>query len=70
MPSDQGNVFIAISARGLNPGLRIVSRQTERGVEDKLKRSGADVAVDPGFIGGLRMASEMIRPAAVGFLDS
>lgn len=70
LPSDQGNVFIAISARGLNPGLRIVSRQTERGVEDKLKRSGADVAVDPGFIGGLRMASEMIRPAAVGFLDS
>lgn len=70
LPTDPGNVFVAITARGLNPGLRIVSRQQERGVEAKLKRSGADVAVDPGFIGGLRMASEMIRPAAVGFLDS
>lgn len=70
LPTDPGNVFVAITARGLNPALRIVSRQQERGVEDKLRRSGADVAVDPGLIGGLRMASEMIRPAAVGFLDS
>lgn len=70
LPTDPGNVFVAITARGLNAGLRIVSRQQERGVEGKLKRSGADVAVDPGLIGGLRMASEMIRPAAVGFLDS
>ena len=70
LPSDQGNVFVSISARGMNPSLRIVSRQRERGVEAKLKRSGSDAAVDPGFIGGLRMASEMIRPAAVGFLDS
>ncbi len=70
LPTDPGNVFVAITARGLNPALRIVSRQQERGVEGKLKRSGADVAVDPGLIGGLRMASEMIRPAAVGFLDS
>lgn len=70
LPTDPGNVFVAITARGLNAGLRIVSRQQERGAEGKLKRSGADVAVDPGLIGGLRMASEMIRPAAVGFLDS
>ncbi|MBI4346518.1 MAG: potassium channel protein [Elusimicrobia bacterium] len=70
LPTDPANVFVAISARGLNPNLRIVSRQQEKGVEGKLKRSGADVAVDPGLIGGLRMASEMIRPAAVGFLDS
>ncbi|MBI5202229.1 MAG: potassium channel protein [Elusimicrobia bacterium] len=70
LPTDPGNVFVAITARGLKADLRIVSRQQERGVEGKLKRSGADVAVDPGLIGGLRMASEMIRPAAVGFLDS
>lgn len=70
LPTDPENVFVAISAKGLNPGLRIIMRQTEAGVAEKLKRSGADVVVDPGFIGGLRMASEMIRPAAVGFLDS
>lgn len=70
LPTDPANVFVTITARGLNASLRIVSRQQEKGVEGKLKRSGADVAVDPGLIGGLRMASEMIRPAAVGFLDS
>ncbi|MBI4422396.1 MAG: potassium channel protein [Elusimicrobia bacterium] len=70
LPTDPGNVFVSITARGLNASLRIVARQQEKGVEAKLKRSGADVAVDPGLIGGLRMASEMIRPAAVGFLDS
>ena len=69
-PTDPDNVFVTISARVLNPDLRIVSRQVARGVAEKLKRSGANVAVDPGSIGGLRMASEMIRPAAVGFLDS
>ena len=40
------------------------------GVRDKLLRSGADGVVDPEFIGGLRLASEMIRPVTVGFLDS
>lgn len=70
LPDDPGNVFVTISAKGLNPGLRVVCRQDESGAANKLKRSGADVAIDPGFIGGLRMASEMIRPAAVGFMDS
>jgi voltage-gated potassium channel len=39
-------------------------------VREKLLRSGADGVVDPEFIGGLRLASEMIRPMTVGFLDS
>ena len=70
MPTDPDNVFVTISAKGLNPNLRIVSKQQEAGVVEKLKRSGADVVVNPAHIGGLRMASEMVRPAAVGFMDS
>ncbi|MFA6317340.1 MAG: NAD-binding protein [Elusimicrobiota bacterium] len=70
LATDQDNAFVALSAKGLNPGLRVVSRQKELGVREKLFRSGADNVVNSSYIGGLRMASEMIRPATVGFLDS
>ncbi|MEK7656696.1 MAG: NAD-binding protein [Elusimicrobiota bacterium] len=69
LADDRDNVFAVISARGLNPMLRIVSELHDDSVRDKLQRSGADAVVSSGFIGGLRMASEMIRPAAVGFMD-
>lgn len=70
LPTDQDNAFVALSAKGLNPAVRVVCCQKELGVREKLFRSGADHVVNPEFIGGLRMASEMIRPAATGFLDS
>lgn len=70
LSTDQNNAFVALSAKGLNPHVRVVSAQKELGVREKLVRSGADNVVNPEFIGGLRMASEMIRPAATGFLDS
>ncbi|MFA6003957.1 MAG: potassium channel protein [Elusimicrobiota bacterium] len=70
LATDQDNAFVALSAKGINPALRVVSRQKELGVREKLFRSGADNVVNPEYIGGLRMASEMIRPATVGFLDS
>jgi voltage-gated potassium channel len=70
LPSDRDNVFVAIGAKGLNPNLRVVCKQQDMGASEKLRRGGADVVVDPALIGGLRMASEMIRPAIVGFLDS
>lgn len=67
---DQDNAFVALSAKGLNPKIRVVCRQNELGVREKLFRSGADNVVNPEYIGGMRMASEMIRPATTGFLDS
>ncbi|MBI5883515.1 MAG: NAD-binding protein [Elusimicrobia bacterium] len=70
LSTDQDNAFVALSAKGLNTSLRVVSRQKELGVREKLFRSGADNVVNPSYIGGLRMASEMVRPATVGFLDS
>lgn len=70
LPTDPDNAFLTLSARGLNPRLRIVCRQEGSGGTEKLRRSGADAVVQPGSIGGLRMASEMLRPAAVGFLDA
>ena len=70
LATDQDNAFVALSAKGLNPGLRVACCQKELGVRGKLLRSGADHVVNPEYIGGLRMASEMIRPATAGFLDS
>ncbi|MEA3307617.1 MAG: NAD-binding protein, partial [Elusimicrobiota bacterium] len=69
--NDKENAFIALTARGLNSSLKIISAQNEEGVniKNKLLRSGADIVVNPHFIGGLRMASEMIRPTIVNFLD-
>jgi voltage-gated potassium channel len=67
--SDHENAFICLTARGMNPNLRIVSEQVDHGNKEKLQRSGADAVVRPSRIGGMRMASEMIRPAVVGFLD-
>ena len=68
--TDQDNAFVALSAKGLNAKARVVSAQRELGVREKLFRSGADSVINPAFISGMRMASEMIRPATTGFLDS
>ena len=70
LPDDKENLFVVITARGLNPALRIIAKVEEISSRDKFLRSGADKAVSANFIGGLRMASEMIRPATVTFLDS
>ncbi len=69
LPEDKENLFVVISARQLNPGLRIVSRGIEASIATKLERVGADSVVSPNRIGGMRMASVMIRPHVVEFLD-
>jgi voltage-gated potassium channel len=69
LPSDKDNLYITMTARMINPKTRIISRMTDPRIEPKLRKAGADGVVSPNFIGALRMASEMIRPAAVDFLD-
>ncbi|MFO0581903.1 MAG: NAD-binding protein [Anaeromyxobacter sp.] len=69
LTEDKDNLFITVSARALNPKLRIVAKAIEAGADGKLKRAGADAVVSPNAIGGLRMVSEMVRPEVVSFLD-
>ena len=66
---DRDNVFVVLTARALNPNLRIVARVVEVESQAKLMKAGADATVSVNAIGGLRMASELIRPAVVSFLD-
>lgn len=66
---DNRNLVICLSALQLNPKLRIISHAREPKNIDKMKRAGAASVISSEQIGGLRMASEMARPAVVSFLD-
>jgi voltage-gated potassium channel len=68
-PDDRDNLFVTITARALNDRLRIVAKTIETENEHKVRRAGANAVVSPNHIGGMRMASEMLRPKAVKFLD-
>lgn len=66
---DKDNLVITLSARQINPRLRIISRCQDTKMIPKIVSSGADSVISPNLIGGMRMASEMVRPTAVTFLD-
>jgi voltage-gated potassium channel len=66
---DKSNLFVTISARALNPKIRIVAKSIEASTEAKLRRAGADAVVAPNYIGGVRLFSEMVSPKTVAFLD-
>lgn len=70
MESDRENVLVTLTARQANPIMRIVSMLMEVKNDTKIRRAGADAVVNTSMIGGLRVASEMIRPSVVTFLDS
>ncbi|MBN2385094.1 potassium channel protein [bacterium] len=67
--SDKDNLFITVSARQLNPSIRIVVHAVDQAAHKKLVRSGANAAVSTNSIGAMRLASEMVRPTVVNFLD-
>ena len=63
------NLVISLTAKQLNPETRVVARCHEIRNSEKLRKAGADAIVSPDFTGGLRIASAMIRPHVVSFLD-
>jgi voltage-gated potassium channel len=69
LSADSDNVFVCLSARDLNPDLTIVARALEEGSMEKLYRAGADHVVSPNVSGAIRMASMLLRPEVVSFLD-
>jgi voltage-gated potassium channel len=66
---DAKNLVITLSAKQLNPAARVVARCHEVNYIDKIRKVGADAIVSPDFTGGMRIASSMIRPHVVSFLD-
>jgi voltage-gated potassium channel len=69
LPNDAANVFVVLTAREMNPGLKIISRASEDGSETKLKRAGADNVIMPDKIGGTHMAALVVKPDVLEFLD-
>jgi len=69
LPTDAENLFVVLSARGLNPNLLIVARAVEEDAEQKLLRAGANKVISPYHIGGLRMAHTVLKPTVVDFIE-
>ncbi|WP_446011906.1 potassium channel family protein [Candidatus Electrothrix sp.] len=68
--TDAENLYITLTARGMNPGLFILTRSSGTpGVAKKLERAGATKVISPYSIGARRMAQLIVRPTVVDFLD-
>jgi voltage-gated potassium channel len=66
---DKDSLVTAITARQMNPKIRVVARAANDRAVARLRQAGVDAVVSPALIGGMRMASELVRPSVVGFLD-
>ncbi len=69
LPDDADNMFITLSARQINPNLRIICRANNEADEVKIKRAGADHTVVPESIGGFYMATLVNKPDLVEFFN-
>lgn len=69
LSGDTDNLFVTLSARDLNPDLMIVARAFEEVTISKLYRAGADHVVSPNVSSAVRMASVLLRPSVVSFVD-
>ena len=69
LPSDADNLFIVMSARQINPSLRIISRASNAADEVKIRRAGADHTMVPERIGGFYMATLVNKPDLVEFFN-
>ncbi|MBN2247301.1 MAG: NAD-binding protein [Coriobacteriia bacterium] len=69
LDTDADNLFVAMTARGMNPDLFIVARSSSITSESKILRAGADRVITPNVIGGRRMASSVLDPFVSDYLE-
>jgi voltage-gated potassium channel len=69
LATDADNLFVLLSAKGLNPKIYVAVRAAEEGAEEKMRRAGADAVFAPYAITGHRLAQSLLRPHVVQFLD-
>jgi voltage-gated potassium channel len=68
--TDATNLYIVLTARGLNPHLKIIARASEDAAEKHLLTAGANSVVSPYSFAGQRIAQSLLRPHVVSFLDT
>jgi voltage-gated potassium channel len=69
LANDKDNLVITVMVRQQNEHVRIVSRCSDPKYAERMTKAGANSTVSPNHIGGMRMASEVLRPHVVSFLD-
>ena len=69
LPADADNVFVTLTARQMNPKLSIIAKASDESAAIKLRRAGATRVITPSQIAGRRIASSILRPSVVNFLD-
>lgn len=69
LPKDAENLYIVLSAKTLNPEIRVIARASSQDAMQKLERAGADAVVSPYITGGKHMAAAALRPQVVDFVD-
>lgn len=70
LPDDAGNMFITITTKDFNPGVRVIARANRPEAVLRLKRAGADHVISPAAIGGHRMAMAALKPASVALVQT
>jgi len=70
LPEDSLNVFVTLTAKGLNPGIHVVARLDQLESEKKLVRAGADKVISPAILGGWRMAMSILKPISVEYIET
>lgn len=69
LPQDQDNLFLVLSAKEINPEIRVVSKINEARSRKKLLQVGSDRVVSPSSMGGYRLFLQMVRPQVIDFVD-
>jgi voltage-gated potassium channel len=69
LPVDADNLYVVLTAKGLNPGVKVISRASNENSDRKLKRAGASNVIMPDRVGGQQMAKLVSQPDVVEFLD-
>lgn len=69
LPSDADNLFVVLTAKQLNKNCKIISRASKETSYSKLKIAGADNVIMPDKLGGAHMASLVVTPDVIEFVD-
>lgn len=69
LADDKDNLYLVLAAREINPNIKIAAKYSAPRTRQKLLNAGAAYLVSPPMIGGMRIASELVRPQVVSFLD-
>ncbi|WP_170853775.1 potassium channel family protein [Lishizhenia tianjinensis] len=69
MPSDANNVYVVLAAREMNKNIQIIARASKNETYNKLKIAGANSVIMPDSVGGSHMASLVVRPDVMEFID-